>query len=297
MLADVVDRQDVGVVERAGGAGLVLQRRDAVGVPRGMGQQQLDGDVAAEAFVTRAPHLAHATGAEPPIDPIGADPIARLHRPALARNLSGEEVEGGRRQERARPIAGASAGRTPRRGCRRRGRVPTRGTRRAGPPATPPRRRRAVRRGASGHWASASLRARNNQARAKAHSACTVRAEMPRASAVSSTESPPKKRSSTTCALRRSSRARRSEGHVDGEQIGVALTSATSIVSIGTRMACGPPRRPAQAPSRDVDQGPGASGRADTPKKCCRFCHWSVVPSEQAEAQLVDQRRRLQADR
>ena len=72
--ADVVDGEDVGVIERAGGARLLLEAAQAVGVGRERRGQHLDGDVAAEARVARAIDLAHAAGADRSDDLVRANP-------------------------------------------------------------------------------------------------------------------------------------------------------------------------------------------------------------------------------
>ena len=62
--ADVVDRDDVGIVERRGGARLLLEAVQPVGVGGEVGRQHLDGDVAVEAVVAGAIDLAHPAGAQ-----------------------------------------------------------------------------------------------------------------------------------------------------------------------------------------------------------------------------------------
>ena len=111
MFPDVVDRQHVGVIERAGGARLVLKRAHAVVGVRRMRQQQLDRHVASEPLVARAPHLAHPACAQPPLDHVGADAIAGLNAPPFAGDLPCEDIERGRRQE----VAGLLDGRQQRR--------------------------------------------------------------------------------------------------------------------------------------------------------------------------------------
>ena len=46
MRADVVDDEDVGVIELGGGAGFLLEARQAFGVRGEAGVNDLDGDVA-----------------------------------------------------------------------------------------------------------------------------------------------------------------------------------------------------------------------------------------------------------
>jgi hypothetical protein len=81
--ADVVDRDDVGVVERGDGARFLLEAPQAVGIlGEGFGQD-LDRDVAAQACVTGAVDDAHPPGAEDAEDFVGAQPRSRSqgHRP------------------------------------------------------------------------------------------------------------------------------------------------------------------------------------------------------------------------
>ena len=52
--ADVVDREDVGVIQRRRGARFLLEATQAVGVGRVGGRKNLDGDVAPEPLVARA---------------------------------------------------------------------------------------------------------------------------------------------------------------------------------------------------------------------------------------------------
>src|SRR5947199_72267 len=80
MGADVVHREHVRVVERSGRARLLLER---TGIGR-MRKKQLDRDVARETVVARPPHLARRARAEPLVDRVGADAIARLDAPAVA---------------------------------------------------------------------------------------------------------------------------------------------------------------------------------------------------------------------
>ena len=62
MLAEVVDGEDVGMVQRGGCAGLLLEPMEALRVGRKRRGEHLDGDVPAEAWVTRPIDLAHAAG-------------------------------------------------------------------------------------------------------------------------------------------------------------------------------------------------------------------------------------------
>ena len=65
VLADVVDRADVRVVERRGDARLAAEAVERFGVGGEIGGQELQRDLAAEADVLGAVDHAHAAGAEP----------------------------------------------------------------------------------------------------------------------------------------------------------------------------------------------------------------------------------------
>ena len=70
----VVDRQDVGMVELARGAGLLLEAAEPVGVGREGGGQDLDRHVARQARVAGAVDLAHSARAQESRDLVGPDP-------------------------------------------------------------------------------------------------------------------------------------------------------------------------------------------------------------------------------
>ena len=71
-LLEPVDGGDVRVVERGEQVRLALEAREPVFVPRQLGRQHLDRDLAAEVAVGRSIDLAHAAGAER-----GRDPVVR----------------------------------------------------------------------------------------------------------------------------------------------------------------------------------------------------------------------------
>ena len=83
VVAHVIHRDDIGVIEGAGGPGFVVQRREALAVGR-MRQQQLDRHVASDPLVPGAPHFAGAAGAEPALDRVRPDRVAGPDAPALA---------------------------------------------------------------------------------------------------------------------------------------------------------------------------------------------------------------------
>ena len=64
LLADVVERADVGMVEPRDGAGLALEAQASIRLLRGIGRQHLDGDGAGDARVGRPVDLPHAPPAQ-----------------------------------------------------------------------------------------------------------------------------------------------------------------------------------------------------------------------------------------
>jgi hypothetical protein len=64
LVADVVEHADVRVVERSHGAGFALEALPEVLALGDMFGQDLDGDEAIEARVTRFVHFAHTPGAK-----------------------------------------------------------------------------------------------------------------------------------------------------------------------------------------------------------------------------------------
>ena len=64
LFADIVDVKNVGVIEGAGGAGLLLKARAAAGVGGHLRRQNLQRDRAVEARIAGAIHLAHAADAK-----------------------------------------------------------------------------------------------------------------------------------------------------------------------------------------------------------------------------------------
>ena len=73
VVADVVDRDDVGVVQESGGAGLLLETAAAVLIGRELTVEDLEGHLAGEAQVLRAVDLAHAATTEERNHLVGAD--------------------------------------------------------------------------------------------------------------------------------------------------------------------------------------------------------------------------------
>ena len=75
---------DVGMIQGREHFGFALKTRQAIGIVRESGWQNLDGDVALQACVTRAIHLAHAAGAEHRVDFIRTETRTAFERHACA---------------------------------------------------------------------------------------------------------------------------------------------------------------------------------------------------------------------
>ena len=71
--ADVVDRQDVGVVQGPGRLRLLLEAAQPLRIARERRRQHLDRDVPLESLVARPVHLAHSSGANLAEDLVGAE--------------------------------------------------------------------------------------------------------------------------------------------------------------------------------------------------------------------------------
>ncbi len=76
-LADVVDHEDVGMVERGGRPRLHVKAAEALGIARHRHRQQLDRHQTIEPGVAGAIHLAHAAGTDLRLDEIAAESCAR----------------------------------------------------------------------------------------------------------------------------------------------------------------------------------------------------------------------------
>ena len=76
LVADVVQRADVGVVELGDGAGLALEAGAELRAGRQVGGQHLDRHVAAQAGVVGAVDLAHPARADRGDDLVRAEPRA-----------------------------------------------------------------------------------------------------------------------------------------------------------------------------------------------------------------------------
>ena len=66
------------MIQRRGGARLLLESMEAIGIGRDGRGQDLDGHVTPEPCVARAVHLAHAAGAEGRHDLVRTEPVTRL---------------------------------------------------------------------------------------------------------------------------------------------------------------------------------------------------------------------------
>ena len=96
------------MIERGEQARFALEARAPVRIVGEQGRQQLDGDVASEAGIAGAVHLAHAAGAERPGDLEVAQPHARapVAQPlSTSRNLASARGPEIRLHVRARPAA------------------------------------------------------------------------------------------------------------------------------------------------------------------------------------------------
>jgi hypothetical protein len=93
VLADVVHREDVRVVEGPCQSCFVRKTADAPRIAREEREEHLDGDLATQTFVARAPDLAATTGTEQPKDGIGANTLARVECPSIAGDMLGQPVE------------------------------------------------------------------------------------------------------------------------------------------------------------------------------------------------------------
>ncbi len=76
--ADVVDREDVGMIQPARGAGFFQQAMPASRVAGQFVAQNLQRDFAAQARIPGAIHLAHAAGVERPDDFVTPNPLTRF---------------------------------------------------------------------------------------------------------------------------------------------------------------------------------------------------------------------------
>ena len=64
-VSELVNRNDIGMAERAGRTGLLLESRQSFGLRTALQGKSLDGDFAFQAGISGAVHLAHATGPQP----------------------------------------------------------------------------------------------------------------------------------------------------------------------------------------------------------------------------------------
>jgi len=71
--SNIVNDKNAGMIESAGGAGLLLEALQAAGIGGEGGWQNFDGHLAAQARVASAVHFAHATGTKWCLDLIGPE--------------------------------------------------------------------------------------------------------------------------------------------------------------------------------------------------------------------------------
>ncbi len=82
--AHVIDRQDVGVIQRACGNRFLGEAPLPLGIEAGL-EQDLDGDIALQPGIARAIHLSHAAGAELADDSFRGSETGRKRRhPSVA---------------------------------------------------------------------------------------------------------------------------------------------------------------------------------------------------------------------
>src|SRR5262249_52359509 len=93
VLANVVDREHVAVVERARRAGLLVEAPHPLCIAREIRKEHFDGDVAAQPLVARAPYLAHPARPEPLLNEVRTKPIASSQAPPVAGDPAGQDIE------------------------------------------------------------------------------------------------------------------------------------------------------------------------------------------------------------
>ena len=103
---DVVDSENPGVVEHAGGPGLLLEPPQAAGIGRVRRRKHLDRDVAAQPSIAGAVDLAHPAAADQRNDLVRADERTRgdqwqAGQPQPQETLRAQTFRIGRRQVRA----------------------------------------------------------------------------------------------------------------------------------------------------------------------------------------------------
>ncbi len=101
VLADVVNRDDIGVIEGARRAGLLVEAPHAICISREIRKQHFDGDVSAQALVARTPHLAHPARPQPLVNDVCTKPIASPQAPPIAGDSARQDIE----RRRAKKVA------------------------------------------------------------------------------------------------------------------------------------------------------------------------------------------------
>ena len=108
-IADGVDRDDVGVIERRRGPRLVLEAPHRVGVAGERGPEQLDRDLAAKLGIVGQVDLTHAAAADERHHVVGADASAQRRGVLLSRQPLGGHVHRRRGDEVTRALACAAS--------------------------------------------------------------------------------------------------------------------------------------------------------------------------------------------
>ena len=91
-ILDGIDRRDVGVIERGERLGFLLKAPEAVAIPRELGGEDLDGDVAFQPGVARTVHLAHTAATGQLTDLERPKPGAGFDGPAIAPQCARKNV-------------------------------------------------------------------------------------------------------------------------------------------------------------------------------------------------------------
>ena len=64
VLAEVMDAENIGMIERGDGAGFLLETAQAIGIGGEGGRKNFDGDIASETLIAGAVNLAHSASAD-----------------------------------------------------------------------------------------------------------------------------------------------------------------------------------------------------------------------------------------
>ena len=102
--ANLVNRDDVRMIERRGGARFALESRASIGIGGERLRQNLDRDVASELRVSRAIHVAHSTGADERSDLVGSKALAGERRRVRLKDCGRDAVDGRRFEKTGRAV-------------------------------------------------------------------------------------------------------------------------------------------------------------------------------------------------